>query len=120
MVRFYRTVPHADYPVGVEGDLLWVSGRGRGCTPTVYLDGGLAYRGSTTNRGRPGEGKGTGIALDALINTALVGAIEVYQDGSVSPVRFHPVGDRPGGDCAIVVLWSRAALGPKDGKPAPN
>lgn len=112
-----RAVPGFHFYPSVGGELLWVSGRGRGCTPTVYLDGGLARRGTTTKRGQPGYVKGAGVVLDEIINPAQVAALEIYQDATESPVRFRPVGDLGGGDCAIVVLWSRAALGTRDGNP---
>jgi hypothetical protein len=112
-----RAVPGFHFYPSVAGELLWVSGRGRGCTPTVYLDGGLARRGTSTKRGQPGYEKGAGVVLDEIINPAQVAAVEIYQDATESPVRFRPVGDLGGGDCAIVVLWSAAGLGTKDGNP---
>ena len=54
------------------------------------------------------------------INPAQVAAVEIYQDATESPVRFRPVGDLGGGDCAIVVLWSSAGLGTRDGNPVRN
>lgn len=115
-----RAVPGFTFHPTVGGELLWVISRGRGCTPTVYLDGGLARRGSTTNRGNPGYREESGLLLDEIVNPAQLGALEVYQDGTDSPARFRPVGEVGGGDCAVVVLWTRAALGTKDGGPIRN
>ena len=92
---------------------LWVTSRGRGCAPTVYLNGGLAARGTGTrpeSRERPMEG---GVHLDAIVNAAQVAAMEVYQRGTDAPLQFRPVRAGPGGggDCAVVVVWTRSALG---------
>jgi hypothetical protein len=106
-----RRVPGFQFYPSPGGELLWVSGHGRGCTPTVYLDGGLARRGSSTDRGDPGYEEGAGLILDELINLAQLAALEVYQDGTDSPVRFRPVGEIGGGDCAVIVLWTTAGLG---------
>jgi hypothetical protein len=106
-----RGVPGFLFYPSAGGELLWVAGHGRGCTPTVYLDGGLARRGTSTNRGAPGYVEDAGLMLDELINPAQLAALEVYQDGTDSPVRFRPVGEIGGGDCAVIVLWTRAGLG---------
>jgi hypothetical protein len=108
-----RGVPGFQFHPTTGGELLWVAGHGRGCTPTVYLDGGLARRGTSTDHGDPGYDEEAGLLLDEIINPAQLAALEVYQDGTTSPVRFRPVGEIGGGDCAVVVLWTKAGLGEK-------
>jgi hypothetical protein len=108
-----RSVPGFLFYPSSGGEMLWVAGHGRGCTPTVYLDGGLARRGTSTDRGEPGFVEDEGLLLDEIINLAQLAALEVYQDGTDSPVRFRPVGEVGGGDCAVVVLWTKAGLGEK-------
>lgn len=104
-------IPGLRFHPSVGGELLWVEGHGRGCIPTIYLDGGLASRGTSTDRANPGYREGNGIILDEFINPSQLGAIEVYRDGTDSPVGFRPVGEIGGGDCAVVVLWTTAGLG---------
>lgn len=106
-----RGVPGFLFYPTAGGEVLWVAGHGRGCTPTVYLDGGLARRGTSTDRGDPGFDQEEGLLLDEILNPSQLAALEVYQDGTASPVRFRPVGEVGGGDCAVVVLWTKAGLG---------
>lgn len=93
--------------------LLRVEGRGRHCTPTVYLDGHLVVKGTATPGGfmtkrNPREG----VSLDSVVNARLIRAVEIYQSGAYAPAQFHPAaGVGGGGDCAVIVLWTYVGFG---------
>ena len=38
-------------------------------------------------------------------------AVEAYQTGALAPVRFRPVGPIGGGDCGVLVFWTRVGFG---------
>lgn len=87
-----------------------MTGRNRRCEPTVYIDGTLAHRGTQTNRLlEPGEDDG--VFLEGLVNARAIRAVEAYQNGATAPVRFRPVGPIGGGDCGVLVFWTRVGLG---------
>ena len=92
------------------GSRVLVTGRGRHCIPTVYVDGTLAHRGtqSTYLTERDVE---DGIFLESLVNAHAIRALEVYQSGATAPARFRPVGPIGGGDCGVLVFWTRVGFG---------
>ena len=92
------------------GSRVLMTGRGRHCIPTVYVDGTLAHRGtqSTYLEERQVD---DGIYLESLINANAIRAVEVYQSGATVPARFRPVGPMGGGDCGVLVFWTRVGFG---------
>ena len=87
-----------------------MTGRNRRCEPTVYVDGALAHRGTQTNR-RMEPDRDDGVFLESLVNANAIRAMEAYQSGATAPVRFRPVGPIGGGDCGVLVFWTRIGLG---------
>ena len=94
----------------VGGYRVLMTGQGRYCIPTVYVVGRLAYRGTQTDRGAERR-YDEGIHLEELINANAIRALEAYQSGATAPVRFRPVGPIGGGDCGVLVFWTRLGLG---------
>lgn len=92
------------------GNRVLMTGRNRRCEPTVYVDGLLAHRGSQTDR-RVEASQDDGVFLEALVNANSIRAMEAYQSGVTAPVRFRPVGPIGGGDCGVLVFWTRFGLG---------
>jgi hypothetical protein len=92
------------------GNRVLVTGRNRRCEPTVYIDGLLAHRGTQTNRLLPTDND-DGVVLESLVNANAIRALEAYPIGSLAPARFRPVGPIGGGDCAVIVFWTRTGLG---------
>jgi Carboxypeptidase regulatory-like domain len=92
------------------GYRVMMTGRNRRCEPTVYVDGLLAYRGTQTDHRAP-PGDDDGVVLDALVNANSICAMEAYQSGATAPVRFRPVGPIGGGDCGVLVFWTRLGFG---------
>lgn len=91
------------------GTRVAMTGRGRHCRPTVYLDRHLVSRGSSTSRS--GRGPPTGVILDELVNVRRIRAVEVYQTGVEAPPGFHPVTAGGGGDCGVIALWTYVGFG---------
>ena len=92
------------------GNRVLMSGRNRWCSPTVYVDGLLAHRGTATEHWvEPREDDG--IVLETLVNANAIRAMEAYQSGVTAPVRFRPVGPIGGGDCGVLVFWTRVGFG---------
>lgn len=92
------------------GSRVLMVGRARHCVPTVYVDGTLAHRGtqSTYLAERGGD---DGIFLESLVNANAIRAMEAYQSGATAPARFRPVGPIGGGDCGVLVFWTRLGFG---------
>jgi hypothetical protein len=87
-----------------------MTGRNRRCIPTVYVDGLLAHRGTQTNRLVQASDE-DGVLLESLVNANAIRAMEAYQSGATAPVRFRPVGPIGGGDCGVLVFWTRIGFG---------
>lgn len=87
-----------------------MTGRNRRCIPTVYVDGLLAHRGTQTDR-LAQAADDDGVLLEALVNANAIRAMEAYQSGATAPVRFRPVGPIGGGDCGVLVFWTRVGFG---------
>lgn len=85
-------------------------GRNRHCVPTVYVDGSLAHRGTQSSHLTPRESD-DGIFLESLVNANAIRAMEAYQSGTTAPARFRPVGPIGGGDCGVLVFWTRVGFG---------
>lgn len=85
-------------------------GRNRRCIPTIYVDGLLAHRGTQTNR-LVQASDDDGVLLESLVHANAIRAMEVYQSGATAPVRFRPVGPIGGGDCGVLVFWTRVGFG---------
>lgn len=85
-------------------------GRGRHCVPTVYVDGTLAHRGTQSTYLDPRDVE-DGIFLESLVNANAIRAMEAYQNGATAPARFRPVGPIGGGDCGVLVFWTRVGFG---------
>lgn len=100
----FRVLPQAG------GFRVLMTGRGRMCEPTVYVDGRLAYRGSHTSFVEPVRDD-LGVFLEPLVNANAIRAMEAYQNGTTAPVRFRPVGPIGGGDCGVLVFWTRLGFG---------
>jgi hypothetical protein len=92
------------------GNRVLVTGRNRRCEPTVYIDGMLAHRGTQTNRYLPADND-AGVILESLVNANAIRALEAYPTGSMAPAQFRPVGPIGGGDCAVIVFWTRTGFG---------
>jgi hypothetical protein len=93
-----------------RGFRVLMTGRNRRCEPTVYVDGALAHRGTQTNRMREASDE-PGLFLESLVNANAIRAMEAYQNGATAPVRFRPVGPVGGGDCGVLVFWTRVGFG---------
>lgn len=100
------TVGFFSYP-SPRGFLTRMENRGRFCSPTVYLDGGLAARGSATPV-LGGRGRGTGTNLDEIVNASRVRAVELYEDPGEAPVELHAT---PESDCGVIALWTYVGFG---------
>jgi hypothetical protein len=106
-------IPGFAYVPARGGPRTRMENRGRYCTPTVYVDGLLATRGTATPstfqaRRSPREG----VQLDELVNTSQVHAVEVYQTGADAPLQFHAAGGGGGGgDCGVIILWTFVGFG---------
>jgi hypothetical protein len=87
-----------------------MTGRNRRCIPTVYVDGALAHRGTQTNR-MVEQSPEDGVMLESLVNANAIRAMEAYQSGATAPARFRPTGPVGGGDCGVLVFWTRIGLG---------
>lgn len=92
------------------GSRVLMTGRGRHCIPTVYVDGTLAHRGSQSTFLAERE-VDDGIFLESLVNANAIRALEVYQSGATAPARFRPVGPLGGSDCGVLVFWTRVGFG---------
>lgn len=101
-------IPGFAYNYEHGGLALRMTGRGRNCWPTVYVDGVRVVSGRILSR--PGqETERDGVLLDGLVNTALVRAVEVYMSGIEAPASFLP--SDPGGTCGVIVLWTYVGFG---------
>jgi hypothetical protein len=107
------TTPGFVYVPARGGPATRMENRGRYCTPTVYVDGLLATRGSSTPPAFVGgRSPGAGVQLDELVAASQVRAVEVYQTGADAPPRFHAAGGGGGGgDCGVIVLWTLVGFG---------
>lgn len=103
-------IPGFDINSQPGGFRVLMTGRNRRCEPTVYIDGTLAHRGTQTNR-LVQNSEDDGVFLEGLINATAIRAVEAYQTGATAPVRFRPVGPIGGGDCGVLVFWTRVGLG---------
>lgn len=95
---------------GMGGYRVLMTGRSRHCVPTVYVDGRLAHRGTQTSHLQE-RTDDDGVFLESLVNANAIRAVEAYQSGATAPVRFRPVGPIGGGDCGVLVFWTRSGLG---------
>ncbi|HEX6923950.1 MAG TPA: carboxypeptidase-like regulatory domain-containing protein [Longimicrobiaceae bacterium] len=95
---------------GMGGSRVLMTGRNRYCEPTVYVDGRLAYRGTQTSRLHERSDE-DGVFLESLVNANAIRAVEAYQSGATAPAQFRPVGPIGGGDCGVLVFWTRLGLG---------
>lgn len=103
-------IPGYSIHPGMGGFRVVMTGRNRRCVPTVYVDGRLAHRGTQTDRLREPSDE-EGVFLESLVNANAIRALEAYQSGATAPVRFRPVGPIGGGDCGVLVFWTRHGLG---------
>lgn len=103
-------IPGFDIDQQTGGFRVLMTGRNRRCEPTIYVDGTLAHRGTQTNR-LIERSEDDGVFLEGLVNTRAIMAVEAYQTGATAPVRFRPVGPTGGGDCGVLVFWTRTGLG---------
>lgn len=99
----FQIVPH------VGGFRVLMTGRNRRCEPTVYVDGMLAHRGTQTSH-LAERSDDDGVSLESLVNAGSIRAVEAYQSGVTAPVRFRPVGPIGGGDCGVLVFWTKHLL----------
>jgi hypothetical protein len=108
-----RSVPGLWFVPTPGGYRVRMESRGRHCSPTVYVDRAIAAQGSSTPGGFVGGARNSqsGVAIDQLINTRLVRAVEVYQSAAEAPLGLHPRGGPGGGDCGVIVLWTYAGFG---------
>lgn len=74
-----------------------VLGRG-GCLPEVFLDGMYVARDPSFDRGA--------LPVEAFVNPAEIGGIEVYPDATTAPAQYA----RPFSDCAVVVVWTKGRV----------
>lgn len=103
-------IPGMEITPGLGGNRVLMTGRSRRCVPTIYVDGLLAHRGTQTQR-RSSLAEEDGLVLDGLVNANAIRAMEAYQTGAAAPVRFRPVGPVGGGDCGVIVFWTRIGFG---------
>lgn len=103
-------VPGFTVNVRGGGNRVLMSGRNRRCIPTVYVDGRMVNRGTATEHWVEPH-QDDGVILETVINANSIRAMEAYQSGVTAPVRFRPVGPIGGGDCGVLVFWTRAGLG---------
>jgi hypothetical protein len=103
-------IPGFDVVSQMGGSRVLMTGRNRRCEPTVYVDGALAHRGTQTNRLQEPSNH-DGVFLESLVNANAIRAMEAYQSGASAPVRFRPVGPIGGGDCGVLVFWTRVGFG---------
>lgn len=100
----YRVIPTRG------GSRVLMVGRDRHCVPTVYVDGTLAHRGTQSTH-LTERSQEDGIFLESLVNANAIRAMEAYQSGATAPARFRPVGPIGGGDCGVLVFWTRFGFG---------
>jgi hypothetical protein len=107
------TTPGFVYVPARGGPRTRMENRGRYCAPTVYVDGFLVSKGtSTPSAFRVPRGSKEGVQLDELVPASQVHAVEVYQTGADAPLRFHAAGGGGGGgDCGVIVLWTFVGFG---------
>jgi hypothetical protein len=107
------TTPGFVYVPAKGGPLTRMENRGRYCAPTVYVDGLLVAKGSSTPAAfQGGRGAREGVQLDELVPASQIHAVEIYQTGADAPLRFHAAGGGGGGgDCGVVVLWTFVGFG---------
>jgi hypothetical protein len=85
------------------------SSNGGKCPATVFLDGiRLMQGGDAVMVNGQWVGQEQGVAINDLLSPQLVGGIEVYRTGFDAPPQFYSTT----GDCAVVVIWSKAAEKP--------
>lgn len=92
------------------GNAVAMTGRGRNCLPTVYVDGSLAFRGAATSRVNAAANPLAVLVLDALVNVRQVRAVEVYRDRNAAPPGLHARMTASGGDCGVIALWTRHTI----------
>jgi hypothetical protein len=105
-----QDIPGFQVTPRMGGNRVLMTGRNRHCEPTVYVDGRLAYRGTQTDH-RATRTDEDGVVLESLVNANAIRALEAYQSGATAPVRFRPVGPIGGGDCGVLVFWTRLGFG---------
>lgn len=88
-----------------------MNSRGRFCSPTVYLDGNLAAKGTTTEHGGAPPSRQTGVNLDRIVNVRRIRAVEVYKTPMDAPPGLHAVTLAGSGDCGVIALWTYLGFG---------